>query len=268
MSWATLAIIVMARSPVPAWGATIAAGLMTGLAIATRTGGVITHAYLLGAMSLCALDAVLRHGGAARPLLLSIALRTASVVAIAWMIAIALWPWLQIGNPFTQFADAYSHFATLDASYPTIYWGRDTLTNNLPWWYIPGQLLARLPEGFLVLLVVGIAIRRARRTGMIRTATDGVRQHGMTGLRAPAAGPRPITHDPGRRGRRPSAPSRSSSCRARRSTTASATSCSRCRCSRSSPPAGCCGLVPLLRRTPILSAAIGGLMRRVCWRCS
>ena len=55
MAWATLAIMVMARTTVPTWPATICAGIATGLAIATRTGGIITHAYLIGAMALSSL---------------------------------------------------------------------------------------------------------------------------------------------------------------------------------------------------------------------
>ena len=33
---------------------TVIVGLLTGLAIATRTGGIITHAYLLAGLLLCA----------------------------------------------------------------------------------------------------------------------------------------------------------------------------------------------------------------------
>ena len=54
MTWATLAILIMARQVLPSWPATVAAGLLSGLAIATRTGGIITHAYLLAALILCA----------------------------------------------------------------------------------------------------------------------------------------------------------------------------------------------------------------------
>src|SRR3954465_15003613 len=49
MTWTTLAILSMTRKALPSWGATIVAGLTSGLAIATRTGGIITQAYLLGA---------------------------------------------------------------------------------------------------------------------------------------------------------------------------------------------------------------------------
>jgi hypothetical protein len=183
MSFATLAIVVMARGDAPGWGATIAAGLFTGLAIATRTGGVITHAYLFGAMALCALEALLR--GRAPRVLARIALTTAVAIVLAWITAFALWPWLQIGNPLAQFAEAYGHFAKLDKHFEFVAWGRDIYTDELPWWYIPGQMLARLPEGFLALLAIGIGSGAAVALVFAKSALSHVRRRGLAGLRAP-----------------------------------------------------------------------------------
>ena len=111
MTWATLAILVMTRSVLPAWSATVFTGLATGLAIATRTGGIITHAYLLVALALCALEFCATHRRLPLRYLMAIGARYAAVIVIAWMTAIALWPWLQIGNPFQQFKIALVHFA-------------------------------------------------------------------------------------------------------------------------------------------------------------
>src|SRR5215475_3420491 len=107
MTWSTLAIMLMAVPIVPLWPATIAAGLLTGLAIATRSLGLITHVYLAGAMILCALEALMRDGRAATGPLLRIGTRTISAMLIAWITAVALWPWLQIGNPIAQFKEAF-----------------------------------------------------------------------------------------------------------------------------------------------------------------
>jgi len=96
--------------------------LSLGLAIATRSGGVITHAYLVGGMSLCALEALLRHGRAGYGQLRQIALHTLLVILVAWLTAIALWPWLQTGHPLIQFLEAYRHFATLDTSFEFQNW--------------------------------------------------------------------------------------------------------------------------------------------------
>ena len=186
MSWSTYFIIRMARGDVPGWGATVMAGLFTGLALTTRTGGIITHAYLLGAMTLSLAALVLRRDPARRPLAASIALRSVAVMAIAWLVAIALWPWLQLANPFAQFAEAYLHFTRLGTSFEFLNWGAKTVTDDLPWWYIPGQLLVRLPEAFLALLVVGIGWGMAAAFAWTRSATAGWRRRGLPGLREPA----------------------------------------------------------------------------------
>ena len=154
MTWATLAIMLMAVPIIPMWPATVATGLLTGLAIATRSSGLITHVYLIGAMSLCAVEAVLRSGRSAGRDLVRIGERTLSAIVIAWLTAIALWPWLQVGNPITQFAEAFLYFANHPSSWEFPHWGELVRTTALPWSYVPAQLLVRLPEGFLLLLGV------------------------------------------------------------------------------------------------------------------
>jgi hypothetical protein len=156
MTWATLAIMLMAVPIVPSWPATIATGLLTGLAIATRSSGLITHVYLAGAMILCGLEALMRDGRAATGPLLRIGTRTISAMLIAWITAMALWPWLQIGNPIAQFKEAFLYFANHPSSWQFPHWGENVRTNALPWSYVPAQLLVRLPEGFLLLLAVAV----------------------------------------------------------------------------------------------------------------
>jgi hypothetical protein len=188
MCWSTLAVLLMARQVVPGWPATIGAGLATGLAIATRTGGIITHGYLMGAMVLCAVEALALRGRAARPELWAILVRTAAAIAIAWMIAIALWPWLQIGNPFTQFEIAMVHFGKvpLDMEFP--HWGELLRTTALPWSYIPEQWLARLPVGFLGLLALAVVFGIGMALWFARASLMRLRRAraGAGGLRRPA----------------------------------------------------------------------------------
>jgi hypothetical protein len=186
MCWTTWAILLMARGDAPTWPATIAAGLLTGLALATRTGGIIAHAYLLGAMALCALEAVVRKRHAAAPLLAQIGMATLAAIAIAWATAIALWPWLQLGNPFMQFATAYRHFVNNPMEFTFLSWGVEIATNALPWYYIPSQLLARLPEGFLLLLAAGAVLAIGAAVAFARAAVTRFRERGVAGLGAPA----------------------------------------------------------------------------------
>jgi hypothetical protein len=184
MTWATLAIVVMTRLALPSWRATAAVGLLTGLAIATRTGGIITHAYLFGAMVLCVGECWARHGRVTLRYLVRIAVRYAAVVVIAWATAIALWPWLQTGHPWEQFKVALVHFATIPMSYEFSHWGQRIWTDALPRSYIPGQLLARLPEAFLVLLAVALISSIHAMTVLAREATATWRVDRNASLRA------------------------------------------------------------------------------------
>jgi hypothetical protein len=154
MTWSMLATLIMIRRVLPSWRATIIAGLLSGLAIGTRTGGVITHVYLLLGLLLCAVEFVATRGRATLRYVTKLGARYGVALVIAWLVAIALWPWLHDGNPFQQFKIALVHFARIPMSFDFLHWGERVWTDDLPRSYIPGQLLARIPEGFLVLLAV------------------------------------------------------------------------------------------------------------------
>jgi len=187
MTWATLGVVAMASRAVPTWPATVATGLATGLAIATRFGGVLAEAYLVGAMALAAIDLALSPRPARRQALVAILLRTVAALVLGWCVAWALWPWLQIGNPITQFIAVYDYFVRSYVQFPFKAWGETLYSGALPWHYIPGQLLARLPEGFVGLLgcaalfsvaatIDGIGALRAEiaRAGMARIARAAI----------------------------------------------------------------------------------------------
>jgi hypothetical protein len=186
MTAATLAIVVMAKRTVPSWPATISAGLLTGLAIATRSSGIIAHIYLVGAMALCALEAILDDRGSARRTLVQIGARTLVAMLFAWLGAIALWPWLQIANPFRQFTMAFVYFTNHPASWEFVHWGNIVRTNSLPWSYIPGQLAARLPEGFLLLLATGLVFGFVNTVGIVGDGCRALAGRGMENLKAAA----------------------------------------------------------------------------------
>jgi hypothetical protein len=175
--------MVMARTTVPTWAATICAGIAIGLAIATRTGGIINQVYLIGTMALCAVEVLVLTGSGARQAMLQIAVRGCAALILAWIVAWALWPWLQIGNPLTQFKIAYTHFVTLVSEFQFVDWGRWLWTNSLPWSYIPDQWLARLPIGFLVLLALALLLAIINSIRFVRLGAMRFRQHGTLGLR-------------------------------------------------------------------------------------
>src|SRR5712675_2539877 len=225
MSWSTLSIVLMVRQGVPSWRLTLATGLVTGLAIATRSGGVITHAYLVGGMSLCALEALLRHGRAGYGQLRQIALHTLLVILVAWLTAIALWPWLQTGHPLIQFLEAHRHFATLDTSFEFQNWAGARSPITCPPGTSPDSSWRACPRAFWRCCC------SAWRSGSV------LQGRGPAPPSAPCVGPaswdcdqsRPSSQDRARCWSsvwRRSDLSGCSSCRARRSMTVSATYCS------------------------------------------
>jgi len=153
MTAAVLGVMLMADRTVPRWGASLCAGLLTGLAIATRSSGFIVQAYLVGAMVLCAIE-VIATSERVLPDLGQILLRTAVALGAGWLAAYCLWPWLQIGNPVLQFIEAFRYFANHPSSWTMPHWGEMVTTNHLPWHYVPGQLAVRLPLAFLSLMLV------------------------------------------------------------------------------------------------------------------
>jgi hypothetical protein len=185
MCWATFGIMAMGRTVVPTWPATLAAGAAIGLALGTRTGGIIAPVYLFGVTALCGCEAAISAGSEARRLLMQIALRTAAALALACVVAIALWPWLQTGNPFTQFKIAYGHFAAMTTRFEFAHWGRTVVTTDLPRTYIPAQWLARLPIGFLTLLALAVALGLGGALRWLRLALAGWRRGGWASLRGP-----------------------------------------------------------------------------------
>jgi hypothetical protein len=184
MTWATLTILVMSRETLPSWSSTLVTGLATGLAIATRTGGIITHAYLLGALGLCAVALFAESGRVPVRYLLQLGARYAAAVGTAWLTAVALWPWLQIGNPFKQFMIALRHFETIPMSYEFPHWGERIRTDALPALYIPEQLAARLPGAFLLLLIVALVGGALAVVTRTHDLIAKARPDGPTGLRA------------------------------------------------------------------------------------
>ena len=187
MTLAMLAIVVMAGRVVPSWPATVSAGVLTGLAIATRSSGLITQVYLLAAFGLCALEAVVAtSGGSSNRDLFRIGARALCALALGWLAAFALWPWLQIGNPFRHFELAFELFANHPNSFEMPVWGIMVVTTALPWWYVPAQLLARLPEGFLLLLMVAIVSAFFATAGFVGAATRAFATRKAEGLRGVA----------------------------------------------------------------------------------
>ena len=174
MTWALLAVVAMAQREMPSWPATIAAGLLCGLAIATRVGGILAQVYLMAAMALLAMEIALLRGRASIPTLGKIGLRVAAALALGWLLAIALWPFLQADNPLQRFMAAYDHFGALKLEMTIPHWGHQISTTDLPWSYIPGQLAARLPEAFIILLIAAPIFGLVQAARLVQQSRAGL----------------------------------------------------------------------------------------------
>jgi hypothetical protein len=181
MTWATLAIVVMSSSTIPTWRATIAAGLATGLAISTRFGGILSQLYLIGAMVMCALSLIPardRRKGS----LIAISVRTLSALMIGWVTAIAMWPWLLGSDPVVRFLEVYRYFIRSYVQFEFEAWGQKLTSGALPWHYIAGQLVARLPEGFVALLFIAVVFGVVALGRFFWKCGVGIKQNGLGGL--------------------------------------------------------------------------------------
>lgn len=180
MTWAMAAIVAATRGP--SWPAVLAAGLLTGLAIATRPGGLIAQTYLIAAAVLAAAELILNAAPARA--LLALATRTVAALAAGWLLAIVAWPWLQAPHPFERFAVAFAHFTKIETDFLLHHSGREYSTMALPWSYVPTELFVRLPEGFLVLLAVAAAFAAVTVIRFTAAAIRRIRRDGASGMRA------------------------------------------------------------------------------------
>jgi hypothetical protein len=174
MSWALLAIIAMARGGIPPWRATLTAGACCGFAIATRIGGILAQVYLVAAMSLLCIEIVALRGRAGFAEIVQIAVRTVSALAIGWFVAILLWPYLQAADPLERLISAYRHLGELKLEMAVPLWGQEISTGMLPWYYIPGELAARLPELFIVLLLAALGFGLVAIAAFFRQLPGGL----------------------------------------------------------------------------------------------
>ena len=182
MTWALLAVLLMARGGVPSWTITAVTGLLIGLATATRFGGMLSQFYLLGAMTLCAIDVARRDQRLARAAVIAIAVRTAAALFIGLLTTIALWPYLQTLDLVGQFKDVYEHFSKLYVHFDFNTWGERVSSADLPWTYIPGEMAARLPELFVVLLIAAAAFGICEVVFAMRRSAGYVGSLGLSGF--------------------------------------------------------------------------------------
>jgi hypothetical protein len=173
MTWTVTAIVFATRSSLPNWSATVLVGIAIGFAIGTRPGGVIGIAYFGFALTLAAAEYQIRSGSLPARYIIALSARFLAALTTSIIVAIAIWPWLQIGNTARQFLIALRHFNKIPMSYEFFHWGARVRTDALPVNYVLEQLAARLSETFLLLLGIAVSFATLRALNLARRLASG-----------------------------------------------------------------------------------------------
>jgi hypothetical protein len=145
-------------------GRAAAVGIALGFAVATRAGGgvLVLSLALLQGWLLLRPPAVTTRAILARRFVTDAVL----IGALALAVAYALWPWLW-PDPAGRLMEALGRFSRMPLDFSFRAFGVEVRTTDLPAWYLPGSIAARLPLVFLagvaaLPLVLALAGRRQR----------------------------------------------------------------------------------------------------------
>lgn len=130
----------------PSWKRIILHAFTSGIAIDTRLIGVVIPLMTIGIFAAQAIS-----GRFNSKHLLSIIL---GYLAACSAITIALWPYLWI-SPFAHFLEAFEFITRHPHSAAIIFQGREILTNQLPWYYVPAWISISTPILYLILFSIG-----------------------------------------------------------------------------------------------------------------
>jgi hypothetical protein len=154
--WATYYMVrIVPLLPRPPLRLVIKFGVVSGMTMGVRVGGLITLCYL---GLLLAIDGLWRTIANGRPFLLTKCAWIAfwrvlfPAVIFAYPVMLLFWPWGQtdpIENPFR----ALAFFSHQTFPFSTLFAGHFVRASDLPWAYLPTYIAIALPELVLVLLL-------------------------------------------------------------------------------------------------------------------
>ena len=153
MIWAVYFLTRIAEElPRSSWRLIAWFGLVTGLALGVRIGAVLLFVYL-GLL-------VLATPGNR----LSMALRLAPSLPLAWVVMLVFWPWAMV-SPIAHPWEAFRHFSAMNGNIGTLFFGRMVGRTYHPAYYLPVYMTVKLPDLVLALLAAGAAfgVIRLRR---------------------------------------------------------------------------------------------------------
>jgi hypothetical protein len=148
----------MADMPQPRWVPMIKLGIILGLTLGVRVGGVMVLLFWFIPMGLQAVKPFLHKPNRSN---FTLSLRQLSrcglrlvlpVCIIAYGIMLLCWPWAQ-QHPITNPLNALSEFKNFPHNVEVLLRGITYMSTELPWYYVPLYFAVQLPEFVLILLL-------------------------------------------------------------------------------------------------------------------
>ncbi len=173
MTWALLAGLRYAEEqPRPRLSSVLFLAVIVGLAAGVRVGAI---PILILELGVAVVAFTWARQLSPRALIGRMAWQVPLVGVIVWGVMLICWPWAAT-SPIANPLDALTHFGKLPINFEFPFWGERVRTTDLPWTYVPGFLLAKLPLLFVAaLLATPVVIYTALRgPGMRRDCVPAV----------------------------------------------------------------------------------------------
>ena len=156
IAWAVVGILRLTAKPSTANFALC--GLLFGLALSVRIGGIMVFIFLAATVAALGLRSLLRESLLTdleelfRPRIFASA---ALMFVLAWGLLVLLWPYAH-QNPVVNPIDAFRQSSAFPIAYPVLYSGVVHESSKLPWHYLPTMLALTMPIPILTLALAGI----------------------------------------------------------------------------------------------------------------
>ena len=156
--------------PRPSWGVIVKLGIVIGLSLGVRVGGLLFFGYAgLTGLLYCAWRAVETRDA----MLVLRELWAASwrvlvpMLVLSYAVMLVFWPWAQ-QSPIEHPLTALDYFSHVTFPFTTLFAGQYFPATDLPWEYLPTHIVLALPELTLVLAAAAVPaalLEQVRRRG-------------------------------------------------------------------------------------------------------
>ena len=170
-----------ASGPAPKISLILRLGIVLGLTLGIRVGGVMIFLFWLAPIGTTLIAPLLSHRYSLEKLKLT--LHTARLYVfrmilpvgiISYLVMLICWPWAQ-QNPILNPLRALSEFSNFPQNVEVLLDGKTYMSTELPWYYVPVYFGIQLPELVLLLFITALLIFplliKSKNTGQKQTAS-------------------------------------------------------------------------------------------------